>query len=144
MTRGMQLTSSVLAVTRNTQLMAWYELCSSNCHSLELLCGYINCLFIPDNLLNTHLLILRGNIHFAWLTQPPPSAAYMRWWSRNGLSPVRRQAITWTNADLLSIGPLGTNFSEIRIQNTKLFMNENVFENVVCQNGGQFLQGDMS
>ena len=32
-----------------------------------------------------------------------------------GLSPVRRQAITWTNADLLSIGPLGTNFSEISV-----------------------------
>ena len=26
--------------------------------------------------------------------------------SGNGLSPVRRQAITWTNADLLSIGLL--------------------------------------
>ena len=32
--------------------------------------------------------------------------------SGNGLSPDRRQAITWTNADLLSIGPLGTNFNE--------------------------------
>ena len=32
--------------------------------------------------------------------------------SCNGLSPVRCQAITWTNADLLSIGLLGTNFSE--------------------------------
>ena len=32
--------------------------------------------------------------------------------SGNGLAPKRRQAITWTNADLLSIGPLGTNFSE--------------------------------
>ena len=36
--------------------------------------------------------------------------------SGNGLSPVRRQAITWTNADLLSIRPLGTNFSVIRIK----------------------------
>ena len=36
--------------------------------------------------------------------------------SGNGLAPVRRQAITWTNADLLSIGPLGTNFSEILIE----------------------------
>ena len=37
----------------------------------------------------------------------------------NGLSPVRRQAITWTNTDLLSIGPLGTNYRGIgfRIQN---------------------------
>ena len=36
--------------------------------------------------------------------------------SGNGLSPVRRQAITWTNADLLLIGPFGTNFNEIRIE----------------------------
>ena len=36
--------------------------------------------------------------------------------SGNGLSPVRRQAITWTNADVLSIGPSGTNFSEISIK----------------------------
>ena len=33
--------------------------------------------------------------------------------SDNGLSPGRRQAITWTNAGLLLIGPLGTNFNEI-------------------------------
>ena len=30
----------------------------------------------------------------------------------NGLSPGRRQAIIWTNAGILLIGPLGTNFSE--------------------------------
>ena len=35
--------------------------------------------------------------------------------SGNGLSSVRRQAITWTNAVLLSIGLLRTNFSGIRI-----------------------------
>ena len=35
--------------------------------------------------------------------------------SDNGLSPVRRQAIIWTNAGILLIGPLGTNFSEILI-----------------------------
>ena len=33
--------------------------------------------------------------------------------SHNGLSPGRRQAIIWTNAGILLIGPLGTNFSEI-------------------------------
>ena len=32
--------------------------------------------------------------------------------SDNGLSPDRRQAIIWTNAGLLSIGPLRTHFSE--------------------------------
>ena len=36
--------------------------------------------------------------------------------SDNGLSPGRRQAIIWTNAGILSIGPLGTNFSEILIE----------------------------
>ena len=37
--------------------------------------------------------------------------------SDNGLSPERRrQAITWTNAGILLIGPLGTNFSENLIE----------------------------
>ena len=36
--------------------------------------------------------------------------------SGNALSPVGCQAITWTNADLLSIVPLGMNFSEIWIE----------------------------
>ena len=35
--------------------------------------------------------------------------------SDNGLSPGRRQAITWTNAGILFIRPLGTNFSGISI-----------------------------
>ena len=36
--------------------------------------------------------------------------------SDNGLSPGRRQAIIWTNAEILLIGPLGTKFSEILIE----------------------------
>ena len=36
--------------------------------------------------------------------------------SDNGLSPGRRQAIIWTNAGILLIGPLGTNLSEILIK----------------------------
>ena len=36
--------------------------------------------------------------------------------SGNGFSPIRRQAIIWTNAGLFSIGPLGTNCSEILIK----------------------------
>ena len=36
--------------------------------------------------------------------------------SDNGLSPGRRQAIIWTNAGILLIGPSGTNFSEILIE----------------------------
>ena len=42
--------------------------------------------------------------------------------SDNGLSPGRRQAIIWTNAQLLSIGPLQTYFNEnlIKIQQFSL------------------------
>ena len=56
----------------------------------------------------------------------PPSAAYMHASVNqigigldNGLSPIRRQVIIYTNTGLLSTGPLGTNFSEflIKIQN---------------------------
>ena len=36
--------------------------------------------------------------------------------SDNGLSPGRRQAITWTNVGILLIGPLATNFSEMFIE----------------------------
>ena len=36
--------------------------------------------------------------------------------SDNGLSPGRRQAIIWTNAGILLIWPLGTNFSETLIE----------------------------
>ena len=39
----------------------------------------------------------------------------MRQWTGSAL--FQRKAITWTNAGLLSIGLLGTNFSEIRIAN---------------------------
>ena len=37
--------------------------------------------------------------------------------SDNGLSPGRHQTITWTNAGLLLIEPLGKNFSETLIEN---------------------------
>ena len=36
--------------------------------------------------------------------------------SDNGLTPGRRQAIIWTNARILLIWPLGTNFSEMSIE----------------------------
>ena len=50
--------------------------------------------------------------------------------SDNGLSPGRRQAIVWTIAWILLIGPLGTNFSEIS-KFIHFHFQGNVFENVV-------------
>ena len=43
------------------------------------------------------------------------------------------QAITWTNAGILLIGPLGTNFSEILIRINTFSFKKNVFENAVCK-----------
>ena len=50
--------------------------------------------------------------------------------SGNGLSPGRRQAIIWTNAWILLIGPLGTNFSEVLVE-IDSFSFKNAFEIVV-------------
>ena len=47
--------------------------------------------------------------------------------SDNGLSPIRRQAIIYTNCELRSIGPKGTNFDEIFIKIQKFsFRNINL------------------
>ena len=63
-----------------------------------------------------------------WQLGPPLQTLFKTHWGRvthicvgkltiigsdNGLSPGRRQAIIWTSAGVLLIGPLGTNFSEI-------------------------------
>ena len=48
--------------------------------------------------------------------------------SDNGLSSSCRHAIIWTNAVILSIGPLGTNFSDC---SSYIFIQENASENVI-------------
>ena len=53
--------------------------------------------------------------------------------SDNSLSPGRRQAIIWSNAGILLIGPLGTNLSEILIEIPTILIQENAFESVVCE-----------
>ena len=50
-------------------------------------------------------------------------------WFRYSSAPVRRQAIIWTNAGLMLIISLGTNWYEISI-NTQLFKQENWFVNI--------------
>ena len=62
--------------------------------------------------------------------------------SYNGLSPDRRQAIIWTNAGLLLIGPLGTNFSEILIE-IQHFHSRKCIWKCRLQNGGHFVSAPM-
>ena len=52
--------------------------------------------------------------------------------SVNGLSPGRCQAIIWTNAGILLIGLLETNFSEILIE-MRIFSFKKMGLNVVCE-----------
>ena len=63
--------------------------------------------------------------------------------SDNGLSPCRRQAIVWTNAGILLIGPLGTNFSEILI-GIQTFSLKNCIWKRCLQNGVYFVSASMS
>ena len=49
----------------------------------------------------------------------------------NGLSPDRRQAIIWTNAGIMLIGPLETKFNEILIEIYTFLIQENSVENIV-------------
>ena len=54
-------------------------------------------------------------IHWGWVTDICISNLTIIG-SDNGLSPGQRQAIIWTNAGILLIGPWGTNLSEILIK----------------------------
>ena len=51
--------------------------------------------------------------------------------SENGLSPDRRQAIIWTNAGILLIGPLENKLYWNLNRNLYIFIQENASENVV-------------
>ena len=61
----------------------------------------------------------------------------------NGMSPVKHNAITWTNRHLLPIRQLeGAHFSEIWIQITRTFIQENAFE-CFLQNGSHYIGIDV-
>ena len=68
----------------------------------------------------------------------PQSAAYMHRSTTSALVlvmdclPVQRQAITWTNTELLSIGPLQRHFSVILIKRL-FFIQKNASENFICE-----------
>ena len=62
--------------------------------------------------------------------------------SDNALSPGRRRAITRTNARILFIGPLGTNFTEILIEIHTFSFKEMWFKRSQ-QNGGHFVSVSM-
>ena len=78
------------------------------------------------------------------LTHLPTGAAYMRQGiaSYSSYPPIRCQAINKTNAWLLSIGPLWTKLQWNFHQNSKFFIQENAFENVVFEMAAILSRGD--
>ena len=62
--------------------------------------------------------------------------------SDNGLSPGQHQAIIWTNAGILLIGPLGTNLSEISIQ-MQIFSFKKCIWKCCLRNGSHFVSASM-
>ena len=62
--------------------------------------------------------------------------------SDNGLSPGRRQAIISTNAGILSMGPLGTNFIEI-LDEIYVFSFKKMHLKLSSGNGGHFVSASM-
>ena len=70
---------------------------------------------ILKNIQIHHILFCLSLTHWGWVTHICVSKLTTIG-SDNGLSPSRRQAIIWTNAGILLIGPSGTNFSEILIK----------------------------
>ena len=62
--------------------------------------------------------------------------------SDNVLSPGQRQAIIWTKAGILSIGPLGTNFDEILIK-IQTFSFKEMHLKMSSGNGGHFVPASM-
>ena len=70
----------------------------------------------------------------------PPGAAYMRQWT--GSSLVQVMACRLNQFWFIVNGILANKFHLNR--NSIIFVQENAFENAVCQNSGHFVQGKMS
>ena len=63
--------------------------------------------------------------------------------SDNGLSPAPHQAIIWTNAGILLIGPLRTNFSEMSIEIHTFSFKKMHLKKCRQGNGGHFVLASM-
>ena len=116
--------------------------------------------FVPKNAIDKKLsLIVLENVackmsaNYFWppcINSSPLSAAYMCQWIGSPLVQIMacgriilHQAIIKTNAGLLSIGPLGTNFSEILIQIQNFSFTKCIWRYRLW-NGGHFVQWEMS
>ena len=90
-------------------MIRWF---SANGHRILVIIDSCNELIPEDTMTSS---ILKYSTHWGRVTHICVSKLTIIG-SDNGLSPGRRQAITWTNAGILLIGPLGTTFNETSIE----------------------------
>ena len=89
--------------------------CSGN--SLKFCIFCLPCIFLIGHRMRCCTYVARANVLTHWGRVTHICVGKLiSIGSDNGLSPGRRQVIIWTNAGILLIGPLGTNFSEILIE----------------------------
>ena len=96
----------------------WWFLCHWPDHNIE---WWVKLPVIRDNL--THW----GRVTHICVTKLTTIG------SDNSLSPGRRQAIIWTNAGILLMRPLGTNFNEMLIEILTFSFMKMRFKSVVCE-----------
>ena len=92
------------------------------------------------------MLSVNNRLPEPMLTQIYGIYAYVNWviiGSGISMAPNRWQAITWTNEDLLSIGPLQTNFREILIEIQTFFHSRQHIWKYYLQNGSHFVSASI-
>ena len=94
--------ANAVNILHNTEISTWRPLTHNNPHRY-----FIKQNQIKRKLWEPNALTHRGRVTHIRVSKLPIIG------SDNGLSPDRHQAIIWTNARLLLIWTLGTNFSEI-------------------------------
>ena len=106
---GLLLIFPTVAISIFIMMTAWFVI------KLSAITRPLQCLLQNTVLINIAQCVVYVLIHWGRVTHICVSKVTIIV-SDNGLAPERRQAIIWTNAGILLIGPLGTNFSEILIE----------------------------
>ena len=93
-------------------------------------CAVVACAKICCDLMASNGITARRSFHRIWIAG---KKSLVKRAPGHGLSHVLQQAITWTNADLLSIKPVVNNLQWNSNWNANLFIHEKAFEKVICK-----------
>ena len=124
------ITLMVLSMTHSTSCAVWEQ------SVIKLVCS-------REQLVIAHTDIWYHNFLLPHLPLAPHICVTERgqYGSDNGLSSVRHQAITWTNTDLLSIGPLGTTSMKLKSKYKTFLFVKNIWK-CHLRNGRHWVQGE--